>query len=1496
MKKLMLSLVAACAALVSFGSYVQAWRGLPAGYTQVEYIESTGSQYIDTDIVPGTSTAVDFTFNLVAYESGKAFFGQKWSNNYYLFNEQSDKFYFHGGGDLKNDLAGDYGKVIVGNDYRCQIEPTESNSGTLTLTWGGVTRSCTVTLSAGSGKMRIFGSTDSGHFSKIKVYGMKIWQGGELVADLVPAIDGEGKGGLYNLIGEGNNWLANGGTEALKVGAAVPDPNPDGFTPMLTATGARRIYRLGAYEIYEWTDTGDGNGFTVPEGGVIADVLLVGGGGAGGMTRGGGGGGGGVSYLTSQDLAAGAYTVTVGAGGIPQYDAKAYQSKDNNGETYSKGKTPDTATGGSSSVSNGGDFEHIVLGGGGGGCFNYGGNDQVGNSAGLAGGCGGGAGGHNEKAISGGTGIEGQGYAGANNANPSSGGGGGGGAGAVGGKPDSSKAGDGGDGKVVDITGFNVCYGGGGGGGGYAVTYGVGGDGGGGDGNYDKHGPLLSQNGVDGLGGGGGGGGAKSNNGWYGVGGVGGSGTVIVRVLLQGMIGLALSTDNSNARELGVTATVNASDNAPTDMFDVYAAIGADVDNLGEFVKIAEGAALNEACNTVFGGLDASTDYCVAVKAQNVNSGKWSEVLTAKATTSSLAYPVTAVGPGIVKSGEGYTVSLRVANLQYDVENCTATLNGESQTVSAAGDVEWTVPDTGTGCSASIILSYSALGQPYSQTFSASVRDGESLVMLDEMAGHDTLATALRIGLSDKVLLPPLVGRAQYVARNNSFVVLDGNELTPLKPGLVGVDAFDAAGDCTATLAVIILPEPIGTGKVFILDETKNSDGWCNAANWQAPDGSAADGYPHGADDIAMVLFVAKSPYSLRFNSDIVLASLYLGSLNNGASEITVESNNGGKHLLTFERTDGGKSVIQLCGNSQTSGGRLNVRLGGYETHFLYKNDTDFDGGWDGINAGLACGRPTYFSGSPHEIPAGVTLAWRNIDTTGSNMGNTFSAPTLIGEGTVWNRSGAVIGYDWKSDGFTGVIRDSGHGALETNRSAPTFFRSGAVTNASAEAYGYVGVANGGSPSADAKLGVGFLRTGWDAAYGAPGVHDSWLPAHGLTLVNSFYWCGSTENGGWGKGVAEVKHTEKFTVGRGFSYIYRHNNRNNKDGHPINWFETDALVHADKGTIRVDDYHRSNYADVSDTTNTVTILRGFKNFAVGGTGDPKTSENYPIIPWMVTPSYRTDNGKLAFTCFDAEGRVCDMATRTNRKLDEVTDENENVYANNNTTALTADRTVNSLWIWNQNQEKKFGADRTLTVKSGGVIFRADASSFGTKDGGDANGAVVLGDATKPGYIFAEATNASNPNSIYAKVTAPGGLVFGYTGCALLAGDQTGVDDELVVNAGTLDLGSQDKTVACTLDVPVRILANATVKLNNVEMKDSAVYFDDIAGYSGKIQLNAAETKCLKLYRRDTPEETEWTSLPRGTYSAETHPDLFTGTGTLVVRKDDLASGCYIFVK
>lgn len=903
-------------------------------------------------------------------------------------------------------------------------------------------------------------------------------------------------------------------------------------------------------------------------------------------------------------------------------------------------------------------------------------------------------------------------------------------------------------------------------------------------------------------------------------------------------------------------------------------------------------------------GLESGVLYYSRLKIDNSWHVPYVTALQSYATRAQ----VECAGIGYTTTETGFDVSVSISYVS--VDDATVTLFadgvqvGEAQTITAVGNYSFAVTADANSVLLNAVVEYGAT----EKEFTITATKGTTSRIVGNVADHASAATALKVNPGDQITLPPLVGLGSYRILNNSFLSRDGMVLTAVKPGIVGVECYDASGALATTMAVIVLPEQIGSGNIYIRAETTDQD-WHSQDNWLTADGAVATDYPHNADDIAIIPRLSNGQY-FKVKEDISLGGLYVGVIKSGVSSTYyIQRADGVKTIpvVTFARTDGETLAIQVCGNNQDAAnarrttlqfGDSNNKLG-----FRYEVDTVFDGGWDGVNANCACGRPAYAANCTNTIPAGVTFMLRNIDTTGTDAGCTFAAPALAGEGVFWNRSGANIRFESSrmSDLFTGVIRDSSHGNKQIWRSGPSYFYSAAVTNASAEAYGFVANSSG-TPGANTS-GAGMICTGHDHSHANPGAHPwiNWLPARGMTLVNSTYFCGSTELSSYGVGVAEYKYTATTTIGQGFSFIYRNSNRDNKSGHPINWFETDAIAHAGKGTIRVDDFHRSNYVDVSDTTNNVTIIHGIKNFAVGGAGDPKASENYPIVPWMVTPSKNTDSGKLAFTCADDDDRICDMGTRTNRKLDEVVAADENAYVKDQSAALTADRTVNSLWLYNANKEKKLGVEKTLTIASGGLILRADNSAIGTIDGGDANGALVLGDATHPGYVFADATTASKPGAIYSSVTAPGGLVFGYTGYALLAGDQTGVDDELVVNAGTLDLGSQDKSVACTLDVPVRILANATVKMNNAEMAGSAVYFDDIAGYSGKIQLNA-DTTCKKLYVRDTPEETEWASMRRGTYGATgsgaqfVDDDRFAGSGVLIVRKDDITCGLRIILR
>ena len=239
--------------------------------------------------------------------------------------------------------------------------------------------------------------------------------------------------------------------------------------------------------------------FLVIAGGASGAVAHGGGGGAGGLrTSYGSTSGGGSSAESDITLAAGTYTITVGAGG---------------GGATSGGSNVSGNNGVDSSISASGLTTITSIGGGGG--SSYAGQTTPGN-----GGSGGGGGNQSQ---AGGSGTAGQGYNGGTGSSSSSNypSGGGGGAGAVGGNGSGTSAGNGGAGLEVSITGSSVAYAGGAGGSSYVGgTAGTGGIGGGANGTNSNG---VSNAGTANTGGGGSGAtGATS--------GAGGSGVVILRL------------------------------------------------------------------------------------------------------------------------------------------------------------------------------------------------------------------------------------------------------------------------------------------------------------------------------------------------------------------------------------------------------------------------------------------------------------------------------------------------------------------------------------------------------------------------------------------------------------------------------------------------------------------------------------------------------------------------------------------------------------------------------------------------------------------------------------------------------------------------------------------------------------------------------------------------------------------------------------------------------
>jgi len=275
------------------------------------------------------------------------------------------------------------------------------------------------------------------------------------------------------------------------------------FTALTSHAGNATPITDGSYTVLKWISTSGTNNIILAAN-MVVDYLVVGGGGgaggsAGDYTAGGGGGAGAFRYATSQTLAAGTHSITVGAGGT---GGANYSTAGANGSDSVLGSITSNGGGGGGTYS-AAPGDSVNGSGGGGGLSGSSGNRDGGTSGayGNDGGDGTAYGGWGSKSAAGGGGSAGAGTDG------SSGAGGAGGAG-----------------TANSITGSSQTYASGGGGAGHSS--------GGAGGTNAANGASGEGNGNNATANfGGGGGGSAVNTGGARAGGNGGSGIVIVRYL-----------------------------------------------------------------------------------------------------------------------------------------------------------------------------------------------------------------------------------------------------------------------------------------------------------------------------------------------------------------------------------------------------------------------------------------------------------------------------------------------------------------------------------------------------------------------------------------------------------------------------------------------------------------------------------------------------------------------------------------------------------------------------------------------------------------------------------------------------------------------------------------------------------------------------------------------------------------------------------------------------
>lgn len=182
---------------------------LPAGYTKLQYIQSTGTQYVDTGVVVNKADSVRMVLD-THLTSNDSYGG---CNGYMQFQSS------------------------VGGGVRSTIDVSYSNT-TETVTVNGEQKSSQswASYNGENVKLGIFkmGDANNSWFSGAaqigKLYSCKIYDNGTLIRDYVPCKDPSGAVGLYDLTGE--QFYGNGGTGVFYAGPPVVTL-PEGYTQLM---------------------------------------------------------------------------------------------------------------------------------------------------------------------------------------------------------------------------------------------------------------------------------------------------------------------------------------------------------------------------------------------------------------------------------------------------------------------------------------------------------------------------------------------------------------------------------------------------------------------------------------------------------------------------------------------------------------------------------------------------------------------------------------------------------------------------------------------------------------------------------------------------------------------------------------------------------------------------------------------------------------------------------------------------------------------------------------------------------------------------------------------------------------------------------------------------------------------------------------------------------------------------------------------------------------
>lgn len=184
-------------------------------YTDLEYIESTGTQYIDTGYKPSKLTDIEADFLFTRVFGSQALYWVRWTMSpyYYTFglsdaaSGNDDLYIYRGNGYNPYQLVNSTATYLTRNTLRL-------TSGLMSYATYSYQFSDSIFPTASTYSLVIFGGNTTGTFSAgsyVRLWGFKIWDNGTLVRNYVPKLrTADSKPGLYDTVN--NVFYTNDGS------------------------------------------------------------------------------------------------------------------------------------------------------------------------------------------------------------------------------------------------------------------------------------------------------------------------------------------------------------------------------------------------------------------------------------------------------------------------------------------------------------------------------------------------------------------------------------------------------------------------------------------------------------------------------------------------------------------------------------------------------------------------------------------------------------------------------------------------------------------------------------------------------------------------------------------------------------------------------------------------------------------------------------------------------------------------------------------------------------------------------------------------------------------------------------------------------------------------------------------------------------------------------------------------------------------------------------